>query len=421
MSAVADSATRRGRAATPSRSWSTRPSSRFRERRWASVTVLRGARFTHRGRLARRGAAGRRPPVRAGLGPCVDAVLDDNVYVTGDIRRTRDGASTAGGPTRRWGSTASSPTGSRCTTTRAPSPASTSTPTSGTPSTSRRSRVGLVLATHASLLVTAMLARDRADNLTQALESNREIGVAMGILMQSHHLTRDQAFGVLRLASQDSNRKLVGRSPPRWRTPARARPPSPRLSRRAAAAARRRALVRREVLTSRAAGTPAQAVDRRRHTERTGQPSWIPRRPLRRLPQTERAPWGTRPSRRPRTSPPPPGQEAQRVTREAKDQVSQLVGQTRSDLQSQAATQQSRAASGLRELSDQLRRWRTARTRTAWPAGSSTTSHAAPATPRRGSTSATRAASSRRCGLRPAPARRLPRHRGRGGRASPGG
>jgi hypothetical protein len=49
------------------------------------------------------------------------------------------------------------------------------------------------------------------------------------------------------------------------------------------------------------------------------------------------------------------GQEAKRVTREAKDQVSQLVGQTRSDLQSQAATQQTRAASGLRDLSDQLR------------------------------------------------------------------
>ncbi len=49
------------------------------------------------------------------------------------------------------------------------------------------------------------------------------------------------------------------------------------------------------------------------------------------------------------------GQEAQRVTREAKDQVRQLVGQTRSDLQSQAANQQSRAATGLRELADQLR------------------------------------------------------------------
>ena len=31
----------------------------------------------------------------------------------------------------------------------------------------------------------------------------------MGILMEQHRLTKDQAFAVLRVASQDSNRKLV--------------------------------------------------------------------------------------------------------------------------------------------------------------------------------------------------------------------
>ena len=50
------------------------------------------------------------------------------------------------------------------------------------------------------------------------------------------------------------------------------------------------------------------------------------------------------------------GQEARRVTRDAKDQVLHLMDQTRSDLEGQAATQQNRAASGLRELSEQLRR-----------------------------------------------------------------
>ena len=69
--------------------------------------------------------------------------------------------------------------------------------------------IGLVLATHGSLFVTAMLARHRAANLMRALESNREIGVAIGILMQRHHLTREQAFDVLRIASQDANRKLA--------------------------------------------------------------------------------------------------------------------------------------------------------------------------------------------------------------------
>ena len=68
--------------------------------------------------------------------------------------------------------------------------------------------MGLVLSSHGSLLVTAMLARGRATNLVRALESNREIGVAIGILMQRHQITREAAFDLLRAASQDTNRKL---------------------------------------------------------------------------------------------------------------------------------------------------------------------------------------------------------------------
>lgn len=49
------------------------------------------------------------------------------------------------------------------------------------------------------------------------------------------------------------------------------------------------------------------------------------------------------------------GDEAKKTTREATEQARQLWGQTRSDLTDQAATQQSRAATGLRELSDQLK------------------------------------------------------------------
>ena len=69
--------------------------------------------------------------------------------------------------------------------------------------------MGLVLATHAALILSETIARDRADNLRQALESNREIGVAVGVLMHQHRITREQAFDLLRVASQDTNRKLV--------------------------------------------------------------------------------------------------------------------------------------------------------------------------------------------------------------------
>ena len=69
--------------------------------------------------------------------------------------------------------------------------------------------IGLVLATHGGLLMNAILASDRARNLERALVTNREIGVAIGVLMHEHRLTQAQAFDVLRAASQDSNRKLA--------------------------------------------------------------------------------------------------------------------------------------------------------------------------------------------------------------------
>lgn len=45
-------------------------------------------------------------------------------------------------------------------------------------------------------------------NLQAALDSNREIGAAMGILMATHRISQPQAFDLLRTASQCSNRKL---------------------------------------------------------------------------------------------------------------------------------------------------------------------------------------------------------------------
>jgi hypothetical protein len=51
-------------------------------------------------------------------------------------------------------------------------------------------------------------AEDRADNLHQALESNRKIGVAMGVLMARFGVTEEASFDLLREASQRRNRKL---------------------------------------------------------------------------------------------------------------------------------------------------------------------------------------------------------------------
>lgn len=51
-------------------------------------------------------------------------------------------------------------------------------------------------------------ARSEADNLSRALDSNRRIGQAMGVLMASCKLTPAQAFDLLRRASQHTHRKL---------------------------------------------------------------------------------------------------------------------------------------------------------------------------------------------------------------------
>ncbi|WP_392544019.1 ANTAR domain-containing protein [Oryzobacter telluris] len=57
-------------------------------------------------------------------------------------------------------------------------------------------------------MIAAHTATADADHLSRALETNREIGVGLGVLMASHSLTREQAFQVLRTASQNTNRKL---------------------------------------------------------------------------------------------------------------------------------------------------------------------------------------------------------------------
>lgn len=50
--------------------------------------------------------------------------------------------------------------------------------------------------------------RTRARNLEQALDTNRAIGVAIGIVMAGQRCSADDAFALLRAASQSGNRKL---------------------------------------------------------------------------------------------------------------------------------------------------------------------------------------------------------------------
>jgi ANTAR domain len=54
----------------------------------------------------------------------------------------------------------------------------------------------------------ARMQQARGDNLELGMSSNREIGIAMGIVMSGHKLTSTQAFDLLRRISQRTQRKV---------------------------------------------------------------------------------------------------------------------------------------------------------------------------------------------------------------------
>jgi hypothetical protein len=174
-----------------------------------SVTVLRGGRFRTASSTDDVALQADALQYEIGSGPCVDAILDDNVYVTDDVAHDERW--------QQWGERVSAELGLRSVLAYRLTLLDESEAVAALNVYSDRPGAfddhaigtGLVLATHGSLLVTAQLARDKAANLLRAMESNREIGVAMGILMHRHRLDREQAFAVLRVASQDSNRKLA--------------------------------------------------------------------------------------------------------------------------------------------------------------------------------------------------------------------
>jgi hypothetical protein len=68
--------------------------------------------------------------------------------------------------------------------------------------------VGAIFASYASLTMLNSLQGDRIMHLNRALETNREIGVAIGILMARTLTTQDEAFDRLRVASQHLHLKL---------------------------------------------------------------------------------------------------------------------------------------------------------------------------------------------------------------------
>ena len=67
---------------------------------------------------------------------------------------------------------------------------------------------GALFASHARVLVMHAGRAEQASHLKEALATSRRIGMAIGILMNVHKVTEDEAFGLLRATSQNLNIKL---------------------------------------------------------------------------------------------------------------------------------------------------------------------------------------------------------------------
>ncbi|KRF48728.1 hypothetical protein ASH01_03370 [Terrabacter sp. Soil811] len=175
--------------------------------RWASITSYEHDRFrtvAATDDIARQADA---IQYAVGSGPCLDAIVDDTLYRPRDLRHDE-----------RWpeyGERVSREVGMRSMLSYrlgheiGDRVDGLNIYSDEVGAFDERSEVvGLMLATHGALAVALTANQERVENLQKALLSNREIGVAMGVLMARHRVTRDQAFGLLRMASQNTNRKL---------------------------------------------------------------------------------------------------------------------------------------------------------------------------------------------------------------------
>jgi transcriptional regulator with GAF, ATPase, and Fis domain len=72
----------------------------------------------------------------------------------------------------------------------------------------RAQAFGAVLAAHGAIAMSAADEHEHAEHLEKALESSREIGVAVGIVMAQSRTDRAGAFQILSVASQRMNVKL---------------------------------------------------------------------------------------------------------------------------------------------------------------------------------------------------------------------
>ncbi len=142
-----------------------------------------------------------------GEGPCLDAIVDESVYHDADL--------TDGSPWPRLAERVLATTsvrgmaGFRLLVGEERSGALNLF--SDTPGALDETSVdqGIVLASFVTVALLAAHERKNANTLRAGLASNREIGKAIGLMMAFHKISDEDAFAMLRKASQDMNIKLA--------------------------------------------------------------------------------------------------------------------------------------------------------------------------------------------------------------------
>lgn len=142
-----------------------------------------------------------------GEGPCVDAIAEDSAYLDSDLTRNPTWPRLA---QRVLAETPVRGAAGFCLAI-GPDEIGALNMFSDTPGglTEDAVHAGMLLASFVSVALYAAAQRGSAATLREGLVSNREIGKAVGLLMAFHKISDEQAFELLRKASQDMNLKVA--------------------------------------------------------------------------------------------------------------------------------------------------------------------------------------------------------------------
>jgi AmiR/NasT family two-component response regulator len=177
--------------------------------RAASITVYHSGRFATVAATDERARQADALQYELGSGPCIDAILHHSLYRPADLRRDDRWPDFGARVSERvgWLSMLSYRMSTEITDEGVLAGLNVY---SDQPNAFHDQAIeaGLLLATHGATVVAAQTNLRRAKHLRHALETSRDIGIAIGILMKDQNLTREQAFDLLRIASQHTNRRL---------------------------------------------------------------------------------------------------------------------------------------------------------------------------------------------------------------------